>query len=36
LRELTVTGGGSETVELADRNVWFTGVVEDRMLDAGP
>lgn len=36
LRELTVTGGGSETVELADRNVWFTGVVEDRVLDAGP
>jgi len=36
LRKLTVTGGGSETVELADRNVWFTGVVEDRMLDAGP
>jgi hypothetical protein len=35
LRDLTVSGGRTETVELVDRNVWFTGVVEDRMLDAG-
>ncbi len=35
LRELTVAAGGSETVELMDRNVWFTGIVEDRVLDAG-
>jgi hypothetical protein len=35
LRDMTVSGGRTETVELVDRNVWFTGVVEDRMLDAG-
>ncbi len=29
LRELTVTGGGVEPVELTDRNVWFTGVAEN-------
>jgi hypothetical protein len=28
LRELTVVGGSVETVELTDRNVWFTGVSE--------
>jgi len=36
LRELTVAGGGLETLDLSDRNVWFTGIVEDRVLDAGP
>ena len=29
LRELTVVGGGVEPVELTDRNVWLTGVVEN-------
>ena len=36
LRELTLAGGGLETLDLSDRNVWFTGIVEDRVLDAGP
>jgi len=30
------TPGASRTLELNDRNVWFAGVVEDRVLDAGP
>jgi hypothetical protein len=30
LRELTVGAGGAEAVELTDRNIWFTGVVENR------
>jgi hypothetical protein len=34
LRELSVVGGQSATVELTDRNPWFRGVVEDRVLDA--
>jgi hypothetical protein len=36
LREVDVTPGTSTTLELTDRNVWFTGVVEERVLDAGP
>jgi len=36
LRELDTTPGASTTLELNDRNVWFAGVVEDRVLDAGP
>jgi hypothetical protein len=36
LRELETTPGTSTTLELNDRNVWFAGVVEDRVLDAGP
>ena len=36
LGELTVSRGRSEAVELVDRSVWFTGVVEERVLDAGP
>ncbi len=36
LRELTIAGGGAGTVDLMDRNVWFSGVVEERPLDAGP
>jgi hypothetical protein len=36
LREVEVAAGGPTTVELTDRNVWFTGVVEERVLDAGP
>jgi hypothetical protein len=35
LRELTVTGGATATVELTDRNDWFRGVVEERVLDTG-
>ena len=35
LRELETTPGTAATVELNDRNVWFSGVVEDRVLDAG-
>jgi hypothetical protein len=34
LREVTVTGGATATVELTDRNGWFLGVVEERGLDA--
>ena len=36
LREVDTTPGTAATVELTDRNVWFAGVVEDRVLDAGP
>ena len=35
LREIETTPGSPTTVELNDRNVWFSGVVEDRVLDAG-
>lgn len=35
LRELESTPGSSTVVDLTDRNVWFAGVVEDRVLDAG-
>jgi hypothetical protein len=35
LRELEMTPGMVTTVDLNDRNVWFAGVVEDRVLDAG-
>ena len=35
LREVSVTGGATATVELTDRNGWFRGVVEERMLDTG-
>jgi hypothetical protein len=35
LRELEMTPGTVATVDLSDRNVWFAGVVEDRVLDAG-
>jgi hypothetical protein len=35
LREVGVTGGATATVELTDRNGWFRGVVEERVLDAG-
>ena len=30
LREITVAPGATEALELTDRNVWLTGVVEDR------
>ena len=36
VRELTVSAGRTEDVELMDRNVWFTGIEEERALDAGP
>jgi hypothetical protein len=32
VREVTVAGGGTATVELTDRNSWFRGVVEERVL----
>jgi hypothetical protein len=35
LREVSVRGGATVTVELTDRNGWFRGVVEERVLDAG-
>jgi len=34
LREVNVAGGNTATVELNDRNQWFRGVVEERVLDA--
>jgi len=36
VRELTVSAGRTEDVELMDRNVWLTGIEEERALDAGP
>jgi hypothetical protein len=30
LRELTVVAGVAETIQLTDRNVWLTGVIENR------
>jgi len=36
VREVDTTPGTPTTLELNDRNVWFAGVVEDRVLDAGP
>jgi hypothetical protein len=36
LRELTITGGGVEPVDLTDRNVWFTGVAENRQAPRRP
>src|SRR5882762_1957857 len=36
LREVETAPGTSMTLELNDRNVWFAGIVEDRVLDAGP
>jgi len=35
LRPMTVGRGQSDPIELTDRNVWFSGVEEDTMLDAG-
>jgi hypothetical protein len=35
LREVTVSSGRPETVELVERNAWFSGVVEERAPDAG-
>ena len=33
LRELTVAGGATVTVDLTDRNGWFRGVIEERVQD---
>jgi hypothetical protein len=35
LRPITVERGQSDPIELTDRNVWFSGIEEDTMLDAG-
>ena len=35
LRELETAPGTATNIDLNDRNVWFAGVVEDRVLDAG-
>jgi len=34
LREVSVAGGNTVSIELNDRNQWFHGVVEERLLDA--
>jgi len=34
LREITVSGGHTESVELIERGAWFSGVVEERAPDA--
>ena len=36
LRDVVVSRTEGAELELTDRNVWFTGVVEERVLDAGP
>jgi hypothetical protein len=36
LREIAVSGAEPAGLELTDRNVWFSGVVEERTQDAGP
>jgi hypothetical protein len=36
LREVDTAPGVPATLDLTDRNVWFSGVVEDRVRDAGP
>lgn len=36
LRELTVTGGETQAIDLSDRNAWFTGIEEERVPDADP
>ncbi|HXI03268.1 MAG TPA: hypothetical protein VNI57_08830, partial [Candidatus Saccharimonadales bacterium] len=35
LRRLSTEAGRTEKIDLTDRNVWFTGVVEDRSPDRG-
>jgi hypothetical protein len=36
LQDVAVGRAEGAELELTDRNVWFTGVVEDRILDTGP
>ena len=35
MHTVTVTPGGRHAVELTDRNVWFSGVAENRVMDTG-
>lgn len=35
MREVTVTPGGRQSVDFNDRNVWFSGVAENRVTDTG-
>lgn len=35
VREVSVEPGSLQSVELTDRNVWFSGVVEHRVMDTG-
>lgn len=35
MREVTVTPGGRQSVDFNDRNVWFSGVAENRVMDTG-
>jgi hypothetical protein len=35
MRTVTVAPGGRQSVELTDRNVWFSGVAENRVMDTG-
>jgi hypothetical protein len=35
LREVTVAGSATATLDLTDRNGWFNGVIEERVLDVG-
>jgi hypothetical protein len=35
LREISVTGARTVAVDLTDRNGWFRGVIDERVLDAG-
>jgi hypothetical protein len=35
LRDVTVVGSATATLDLTDRNGWFQGVIEERVLDAG-
>jgi hypothetical protein len=36
VREVAVSRADPASLELTDRNVWFSGVVEERVQDAGP
>ena len=36
LQEVAVSRADPAALELTDRNVWFTGVMEERLQDAGP
>jgi hypothetical protein len=36
LREIAVTPSEGADLDLTDRNVWFTGVIEERVLERVP
>jgi len=36
LREISVSADEPVALDLTDRNVWFSGVIEERTQDAGP